>query len=167
MKRIQESVRDVPGMPMAVIVLCTILAQVALMGCVRPMPSGDNTTTTANPQNAEPVSPTASVQTTGDQPGEMADTSSAPSSEPPLEQGEGDFFILHSIQSGDTLGTIAEQYETSVAQLMSLNQIEDSDFIIVGQTLRVPGSEFKTLVSPSFEIIPDSELVYGPSRQDI
>ena len=45
----------------------------------------------------------------------------------------------HVIDRGDTLSTIAEQYDTSVNQLIRHNGL-DSAVIRVGQTLKIPGS---------------------------
>lgn len=66
------------------------------------------------------------------------------------------------VQYGDSLGTIAEQYGISQEQLMQANEIFDPNLLSVGQQLLIPiprpeGS------SQDFKIIPDSELVYGPS----
>jgi len=44
------------------------------------------------------------------------------------------------VQPGDTLGRIAGQVGTTVAELAALNQLADPDFIWVGQKLRLPGT---------------------------
>ncbi len=148
------------------ILLFMMLLPLTLLGCVRPTPAADNSASSANPPDTEPDSTAATDQTADNQPGELADTTaSAATEDPPLEQEDSDFFILHSVEEGDTLGTIAKQYETSTAELLALNQIANSDIIFTGQILRVPGPEFESLISPSFEIIPDSELVYGPAAK--
>ncbi len=47
----------------------------------------------------------------------------------------------YTVRSGDTLGGIADRFDTSVGRLMSLNpQIRDADLIYAGQRIRVPGS---------------------------
>jgi LysM repeat protein len=47
----------------------------------------------------------------------------------------------YTVRSGDTLGGIADRFDTSVNRLMSLNpQIRDADLIYAGQRIRVPGS---------------------------
>jgi LysM repeat protein len=45
---------------------------------------------------------------------------------------------LHIVSSGDTLGAIAERYETTVARLRALNPTADPRALRVGQELRVP-----------------------------
>ena len=46
----------------------------------------------------------------------------------------------HRVKSGDTLATIAQQYDTTVKQLMKLNGIKKPRALRPGQTLRVPTS---------------------------
>jgi LysM repeat protein len=45
---------------------------------------------------------------------------------------------LHIVSSGDTLGGIAERYDTSVERLQALNPRVDPQALRVGQELRVP-----------------------------
>ncbi len=66
------------------------------------------------------------------------------------------------VQFGDTLSSIAQQYNLTQEQLMQANQLVDPNMLNMGQEILIPiaipeGS------SPDFKIIPDSELVYGPS----
>lgn len=68
----------------------------------------------------------------------------------------------YTVQSGDTLGSIAQQYGVSVEALMSANKLSDANTLEIGQALTVPAPEAGT-PGPSFKIIPDSELVYGPA----
>lgn len=72
----------------------------------------------------------------------------------------------HTVVAGETLGTIAQRYNTTVAALIELNGLTNPDVITVGQQLQVPGVEIRRIVSPEFKIIPDSELVYGPTAVD-
>jgi len=44
----------------------------------------------------------------------------------------------HVVQWGDTLSHLAIQYETTVDELVRLNNIEDPDFILTGQILTLP-----------------------------
>lgn|GEM_PF-55173 len=67
---------------------------------------------------------------------------------------------LYVVGAGDTLGGIAERFGVTVEELMAKNGLQ-SDVISVGQSLTIPASTLP--VAPSFKIIPDSELVYGPS----
>lgn len=48
---------------------------------------------------------------------------------------------LHIVSSGDTLGGIAERYDTTVARLRALNPTVDPQALRVGQELRVPTTD--------------------------
>ncbi len=81
----------------------------------------------------------------------------------PTRQGPGDGssnYDIHVVSLGETLSQIAQTYGTSVDDLVSINNLGDSDLLAIGQQILVPGGS--TTVSPSFKSIPDSELVYGP-----
>jgi LasA protease len=69
------------------------------------------------------------------------------------------------VQPGDTLGEIARDYGISLERLVNENSLTNPNVLEIGQMLTVPvptpmGS------APSFKIIPDSELVYGPASAD-
>jgi murein DD-endopeptidase MepM/ murein hydrolase activator NlpD len=140
-----------------------LLVTMTASGCVRPI--AEEKPPASNPQPNEPI--TAVEQTADPNRGNPEFAYPIDSNtDNPQESEDSQFFILHTVEDGDTLSTIAEQYEISMTEIMALNQIANSDFIYVGQTLRLPGPEFQSLVSPSFEIIPDSELIYGPAAKD-
>ncbi|MEW6717429.1 MAG: LysM peptidoglycan-binding domain-containing protein [Chloroflexota bacterium] len=67
----------------------------------------------------------------------------------------------HLVQWGDTLGQIALLYNTTVEELVEVNQIPNPDWLEIGTLLTIPAPT-PTLPGPDFKIIPDSELVYGP-----
>lgn len=69
----------------------------------------------------------------------------------------------HTVVVGETLGTIAQRYGTTVEELISLNDLTNPDVINVGAQLQVPGATIEQVIGPDFKIIPDSELVYGPA----
>jgi LasA protease len=77
----------------------------------------------------------------------------------PTPRQDADQYV---VQAGDTLGSIAQSYGVSVQTLMDANSLSDSDMLSVGQSLLIPAPDPGTL-GPSFKIIPDSELVYGPA----
>ncbi len=79
-----------------------------------------------------------------------------PTRTPPPETTE-----LYLVQTGDTLGKIAVEYGVTIEQLTARNSLIDVDNLRVGQPIVVPIQVNR--VSPSFKIIPDSELVYGPA----
>jgi LysM repeat protein len=72
----------------------------------------------------------------------------------------------HTVAAGETLGTIAQRYNTTIEELITLNALTNPDIISVGQQLQVPGVEIQRVVGPEFKIVPDSELVYGPGAAD-
>ena len=47
-------------------------------------------------------------------------------------------YFLYTIQSGDTLTSIARRYNTTVQKLTELNHISDPDLIYAGTTLKIP-----------------------------
>ena len=89
----------------------------------------------AQPATAEPVSPTpadepAAARSAADMPEEprmVSATATHPHTSFP-----------YWIRSGDTLGSIAEQFGISVADLARANHIDEAADLIVGHTLRIP-----------------------------
>ena len=47
----------------------------------------------------------------------------------------------YTVAEGDTLSEIAATFDLSVEQLAEANGIEDPDFILVGQVIRIPGAD--------------------------
>lgn len=75
----------------------------------------------------------------------------------------GDSQQTHTINPGDTLGYVSQLYGVPLAELLALNQMQDTDILHVGQQIRIPG--VVSQVGPSFKLIPDSELVFGPAAK--
>jgi LasA protease len=69
---------------------------------------------------------------------------------------------VYTVQSGDTLGSIAQKFGVSLESLEALNALADPSRLAVGERVEIPVPESET-PGPSFKIIPDSEAVYGPS----
>jgi LasA protease len=67
----------------------------------------------------------------------------------------------YTIKAGDTLGTIAQAYSTSLDRLIEANDLTNPDILSIGQVLTIPPPT-PGPPGPDFKIIPDSELVYGP-----
>ena len=65
------------------------------------------------------------------------------------------------VQPGNTLGQIAELYSISVEQIVKANRLNNANVLDVGQTLEIPVATPEES-GPSFKLIPNSELVYGP-----
>ncbi|HEY6073318.1 MAG TPA: LysM peptidoglycan-binding domain-containing protein, partial [Anaerolineales bacterium] len=85
-------------------------------------------------------------------------TPDLPRSLPTPRQGSEEYIV----QAGDTLGSIADRYGISLQQLLDANRLTESSILSVGQSLSIPAPE-PGAIGPSFKIIPDSELVYGPA----
>ena len=49
-------------------------------------------------------------------------------------------YTSYTVQAGDTLSGIAARFGTTVAELVSLNNISDPNLIYVGQVLKIPSS---------------------------
>lgn len=48
--------------------------------------------------------------------------------------------VTYTVKKGDTLSGIAKKYNTTVAKLVKLNDIDDPDYIVVGQKLIISGT---------------------------
>lgn len=68
----------------------------------------------------------------------------------------------YTVQANDSLGAIAQRYGVSLDALVQANNISDPNLIEPGQALEIPAAD-PLPPGPSFKIIPDSELVYGPA----
>jgi len=66
------------------------------------------------------------------------------------------------VQTGDSLGFIAERFGISVKTLMEANNLADPNLLFAGMVLKVPAPNPGD-PGASFKVIPDSELVYGPA----
>jgi len=64
-----------------------------------------------------------------------------PTPEPPEENTK---YFTYTVQRGDTLSEIAMNYGTTVAELVSINQIANPNLIYVGQTLQIPKGQNET-----------------------
>lgn len=67
----------------------------------------------------------------------------------------------YTVQSGDTLASIASRYSVSYEEIARLNNITDPNSVSVGQYLLIP-APVPSGEAPGFKIIPDSELVFSP-----
>jgi len=77
---------------------------------------------------------------------------------PSLRTGSEEYVV----QPGDTLHQIARRYAVSVNAIAKANRLDSADYLDVGQVLSIPAPEPQA-TGPDFKIIPDSELVYGPT----
>ena len=68
----------------------------------------------------------------------------------------------YAVQPGDTIGIIAQKYGLRPEAIIQENGLVNPNYLDVGQVLKLPGNPAGSSVGPSFKIIPDSELIYGP-----
>ena len=54
-----------------------------------------------------------------------------------LDQVTGGSILPYRVQPGDTLGAIAKKYNVTVEQLMKWNNIQDPNYLVVGQQLKI------------------------------
>ncbi len=73
--------------------------------------------------------------------------------------------IEHIVRVGDSLGNIASRYEVSLESIISANELTNPDLLNIGQILVIPPPQPGS-PGTDFKIIPDSELVYGPTSDD-
>lgn len=71
---------------------------------------------------------------------------------------------IYTVRAGDTLGTIATRHGVTVAEITALNPELNPDSLEIGQIIRLP--ELDVTTGPEHKIIPDSELVRGPTSSD-
>ncbi len=69
------------------------------------------------------------------------------------------------VAGGDTLKNIARRYQVSLAEMITANALTNPDLLQIGQTLSIP-PQSASQMGPSFKVIPDEELVYGPYAAD-
>ncbi len=149
--------------PIRWLILLTLLL---LTACAR---SGDTTTgpwtllseTTATPTPFGPI-PTAAVINGTAVPVNFASPTPDPPHDLPGIRNEPEMYI---VQPGDTLLQIARLYNLTVEQIIAANDLANPDYLEVGQVLQIPAPP-PLATGPSFKIIPDSELVNGPSAAD-
>ena len=153
-----------------------LLLALAVLGCERPVPvvqeSEQPAIITNNISTVEDV-PAAAARLTPSPPIEIIPTPTLREGYPgtptpdPTRTTSTDispFLRVHNVAFGETLFYIANLYDSTVEELLAINELENGDLLAAGQELMVPSGEI--VVSPSLKLIPDSELVYGPDLQD-
>ncbi len=129
----------------------------AFEGVIKPQPSAE---ASAEPTSEEPMFEFTQAAPPTYPAVEMMGTSTPdPVREPPPLREEAEFY---RVQPGDSLNMIAYRYRVSPLQIMEANEILDGDLLAVGQMLIVPPPKLRE-PGPSYKMIPNSELVYGPA----
>ena len=70
-----------------------------------------------------------------------------PEEESGAENGDGP--VLYQVQAGDTLGTISQQFEVPMADILAVNDIPNADVLSVGQELLIPVGGIPTPTPPA------------------
>lgn len=99
---------------------CLVLAlTLAAVGCGND--DGDVEEPAATPTPTAPAAP---------------DEEPSPSPEPEAEgEAEGEIYV---VESGDTLSSIAQGFDTTVDAIVEANDLDDPDLIIIGDELVIP-----------------------------
>lgn len=136
-----------------------LIAAVLLAGCVKPAPNTH--AWLLNTSTAAPAAlGTAAVALPTQRPANVAYLTPTPDSVHAVPTLRAQT-LQYTVQSGDTLASIALAYQLDAATLAAANQLSVNDWLQVGQVLTLPVPQ-PTLPPSTFKIIPDSELVYGP-----
>ena len=119
-------------------VFSLVMALIPLAACgevVTPQPTAATTPAATSPTAAPPtIRPTATAPLTP-----------PPATETPLPTATP---VIHVVQAGETLLSIAFTYEVSLQALQAANGIENPQFLQVGQRLVIPIGGAETQVSP-------------------
>lgn len=137
--------------PVAVIGLCLIAA----LACARPGSQRVIEVSATPPDNAIVVTRTPAVPTA-----EPIRPTPNPARFPMTVQDDGSYIV----QPGDTLALIAARFAVNLDSLIALNNITNPDQLEVGQSLQIPS--VRATPGTSFKVLPDSEVVYGPTAAD-
>lgn len=127
-----------------IVVMLLGLAVGSLIGTLRrqlaaptapPTVAATATATMAAPATATPMAEITLTPT----PTEAAPVTATPTPAPQAESPGAS--TVHVVESGETLGGIALQYDVTVEALMAENDLAAGDFIQVGQELIIPGGQ--------------------------
>ncbi len=137
-------------------ILLVILAVVS-MACVRNALLPGSLTDEEKIQGTAAVLATQAARNPARVPG-TTPTPDSPHSIPTLRSEPEQYFA----QSGDTYMQIANSHGITLAELIDENDILDEKMLNIGQELAIPVAK-PIGKAPSFKVIPDSELVFGPT----
>lgn len=148
--------------------LALALVLLFLSACERRPAAGAHTpqaglVTTATTRPAS-VTPSGQVDTSEDMSAaNLRQAASTPTARPyPTATPYPEFY---TVQTGDTLTAIASQFNCTVEDLLRINGLASPDVIYVGQTLELPHRTVRD-EAPALHLIPDSEVVLGPTYKD-
>jgi LasA protease len=92
-------------------------------------------------------------------------TSTAVPGEPgfPITEPPGDVF-LYTTRSGDTLPALALRFGVEAPQIVAEAPLSSVGYLPMGLAVRIPN--VLQAMTPSGELLPDSEVVYSPAAED-
>lgn len=73
---------------------------------------------------------------------------------------------IHVVQSGETLWQIAQNYGTAMSQIVLLNELENPDLLVVGQTLVIPEPGLEYVIQPGDTLWQTAQM-FGVSVQEL
>jgi LysM repeat protein len=120
------------------IALIIVIAMVGLMAAVFSRgPGMDILRTATETVTQTDVPPTATATRVPDTPTPEATPTATDTPGPSPTPTE----VVHVVQQGESLFSIAELYRANVCTMMAVNNIADASFLAVGQTLIIPGPD--------------------------
>ncbi|MCP5098942.1 MAG: LysM peptidoglycan-binding domain-containing protein [Chloroflexi bacterium] len=141
---------------------------VGMTSCERPDPAVTDTTTPT-------IVPTTSIESLLSPPTPILSNGSGiaaplpdyigiPTPDAPHAVSEGSAkTIIHTVAAGETMGYIAQLYGHPLDELLTINALAEADLVFIGQEIAIPSGAAQ--LGPTFKIIPNSELVYGPAAR--
>lgn len=129
----------------------TPLATLTPSRTLKPPPTFEPPTNTVSPSLTPSTTPTPTIEVFVSIPGLRGAETPTPSSTPGCEPRK-DWRLRYQVQPNDALARIAEQYNTSVQELVAGNCLSDANVIYINQELRVPGDTQPQ--QPEYECVP-------------
>lgn len=74
-------------------------------------------------------------------------------------------YPIYIVQSGDTLGGIAQKFGVSVQEIIKLNNIQDPDTISVGTELKIPGLQISGILTTQTVLLGQDLLTFSLIHQ--
>lgn len=122
---------------------CTTVAVLAMWDRARGPAEADPTGAALAQANITPALNFTDAAGVGGQPTQATPTTPEPTQAEPTEEPEPELdpgveLVEYEVQAGDTLGDIAVEFDTSVAEIIEASNLEDADTLEVGQLLMIP-----------------------------
>src|SRR5947209_5116977 len=147
-----------------------VAAAVVLLGPSLPLPPTSQAEPTAAPALSTPLAestpesvqaePVAASDNAGESPfAHIAD----PPTSPPRRTG----MVTHTVESGEVLWQIAEQYDVRPETILWANDIPDADLLLVGQQLLIPPEDGVLYTVRDGDRLSDVAAHYGVGLDDI